>query len=176
MNEERMNIISQKCNFYVYKVNNHSQLKPKILLDISSMGVHSLIEDGQKISNSDWHLPRSYSRPYIQHIQELINRHLNKLMQISGIPSNNKLTLKNYWFQQYAEGDYHDWHIHGDCVYSSVYYVDLPQGAARTTFKYAEETFTVDVEEGCILTFPSCFSHCSQPNKASTKTIISFNY
>jgi hypothetical protein len=171
-----MKQIAQKCNFYLYKVDTHAEIKPKILSDIASMGVHSLIEHDQKISNSDWQLSRNYSRPYIQRIEGLISQHLAKLTQIANIPTNSSLNFNNYWFQQYAEGDYHDWHIHKNSTYSNVYYVDLPQGAAKTTFRFREEEFSVDVEEGYILTFPSSFLHCSKPNKASTKTIISFNY
>jgi hypothetical protein len=160
----------------MYKVDNHAQLKKKILAAISTMGTHSLIDHDQKISNSDWHLSPNFARPYAAHIDGLITNHLNKLMQASGVSENDKLSLKNYWFQQYAEGDHHDWHIHGGCVFSNVYYVDLPKNAAKTTFKYGSEIFSVDVEEGYILSFPSCYSHCSKPNEASTKTIISFNY
>jgi hypothetical protein len=171
-----MKQIPQKCNFYLYKVETHAEIKPKILSGISSMGVHSLVEFDQKLCNSDWHLSSNYNRPYLQHVEEVINQHLDKLTQTASIPANSKLDFNNYWFQQYAEGDYHDWHIHKNSVYSNVYYVDLPQSAAKTTFRCGEEEFSVDVEEGYILTFPSCFSHCSKPNKASTKTIISFNY
>lgn len=172
----QMKTIPQTCDFYLHKVPNHLALKEQILVSISNMGRHSLEDKNQKIFNSDWYLPSSFPRPYFEHIRPTIETHLQEIKQSVNGSTTNALTLQNYWFQQYTVDDYHDWHIHEMSMFSNVYYVDLPQGASKTTFKYREKTFDVNVEEGHILTFPSCFAHCSKPNQAGVKTVISFNY
>jgi hypothetical protein len=171
-----MKRIPQTCEFYLYDVPDHAELKEKILRGISDMGSHSLVEGQEKISNTDWHLGSGYDRPYFNHLIPLFNAHLTNVMDLSGVPKHTPLTLNNYWFQQYAEGDYHKWHIHQNSMFSNVYYVDLPEGASKTSFSFAGESFEVDVKEGQILTFPGCFLHCSKPNPVGVKTIISFNY
>jgi uncharacterized protein YjlB len=171
-----MKQVIQNCPFYLYKVPNHIELKKKILKAIADAGIFSIGLPDQKIFNTDWHLPPNHNRPYFEHIHPVIQKHNAELIKTTGVPADSGLDLKNYWFQQYKEGDCHGWHIHGGAVFSNVYYVDLPNEAVKTTFKNGEETFEVPVEEGHILTFPACFLHCSKPNKADIKTVISFNY
>ena len=171
-----MNAIEQKCYFYTYEVPNHSEVKNKILEAIASEGVFSLEVSDQKIFNSDWHLHANHNRPYVQHFYPVIEKHVQKLTETVGMPPNINLSLRNFWFQQYKEGDCHGWHIHGSAVFSNVYYVDLPDGAAKTSFKVDGKEFEIEVSEGQILTFPSCFLHCSKPNPTGVKTVISFNY
>jgi hypothetical protein len=168
--------VTQKCHFYVHKVPNHHLIKNKILKAISEMGLHSTADGNQKITNTDWYLPTSYERPYFEYLEPVLLTHVNELAQAVEVSEHTSISLKNYWFQQYKEGDFHEWHMHENSLFSSVYYVDLPSGAAKTSFKCGEESFDVPVKEGCILTFPACFLHCSKPNKKATKTVISFNY
>jgi hypothetical protein len=169
-----MKQVSQSYPFYVYDVPNHLEVKTQVLDSIRNMEVHSLVDDGQRITNTDWHLGREYARPYYFHVKELFDTHLRDVLETAGLP--DVLALPNFWFQQYEEGDYHGWHIHPDKVFSNVYYVNLPTGAAKTSFKVAGKEFEVEVTEGQILTFPSCFLHCSKPNQVGTKTVIAFNY
>jgi hypothetical protein len=171
-----MKQIIKPCLFYLLDVPDHAELKPQILSGIKSMGVHSLEEEGQKISNTDWHLSSNYDRPYYLVLKKLWDTHVPAIKRIADIEKECIFNLKNYWFQQYKEGDYHEWHIHDNVVFSNVYYVDLPNGSSMTSFKMGGEEFEVPVKEGQILTFPSCFSHCSKPNKVGTKTVVSFNY
>jgi hypothetical protein len=86
----------------------------------------------------------------------------------------HNLNLRNYWFQQYKKGDYMELHAHRDADFSSVYYVDLPNGAVFTTFIFMGKEFEIEVKEGEVLTFYGCFQHMSKPTK-NTKTIIAFN-
>jgi hypothetical protein len=171
-----MKRIPQNCEFYLYDVPNHAELKETILKSISDMGVHSLFDSENKISNTDWHLNPNYERFYFQNIREIISTHLGNIMQTHSMPNGEVLGLLGYWFQQYEEGDYHKWHSHGNCMFSNVYYLDLPEKAVKTSFILAGKEFEVPVKEGQILTFPSCFIHCSKPNKVGTKTVVSFNY
>ena len=172
-----MKQIPQNYPFYLYDVPNHAEVKSAILNGIKSMGTHCVIKERQQISNTDWHLSPQLERPYIAYLAPIVEAHLQILLKSSNLfEVEPDLKLANYWFQQYAKNDKHDWHMHEYCIFSNVYYVDLPAGAAKTSFKVGGKEFEVKVSEGQILTFPSCFPHCSKPNKASTKTVISFNY
>lgn len=171
-----MKRIPQPCEFYLYDVPNHAELKVKILEGIYTTGKHSVMNFVDKISNTDWHQSPSVLRPYFQHLHPVINVHIADLRHTIGLPDYTALDLTNYWFQQYEEGDHHQWHTHPNSTFSNVYYVDLPEGAVKTSFKFAGNEFEVDVKEGQILTFPACFLHCSKPNKKATKTVVAFNY
>ena len=88
-----------------------------------------------------------------------------------------KQKLANFWYQQYEHGDYHDWHLHPSVLFSSVYYLELPEGTSKTEFKTPQQTFSIDIKEGEILTFPSFFFHRSAINKSTQrKTIIASNW
>jgi uncharacterized protein YjlB len=158
-----------KTKIFVFKM---SDMKKDILKAISLMGTHSIFDDAQQISNSDWHLNSGLPRPYFDIVDNEIHKCLNEIKKEEKY---NKTSITNFWFQQYNQGDYHGWHNHADCVYSSVYYVELPNQTS-TTFESNGKEFKVDVEEGDYIVFPSIFRHCSKENKTSkTKTVISIN-
>ena len=164
-----MKIIETKAPIFVFEM---ADMKDEILTAIESMGTHSLIDDRQQISNSDWHLNANYPRPYYDMIFPCINENLSELNTKMKC---NIIDIDNYWFQQYESEDYHSWHHHGKCTFSSVYYVELPEQTS-TTFEYMGNEFEVDVEEGDYLIFPSYLRHCSKPNKTGKrKTIIALN-
>lgn len=169
-----MKQIPQTYPFYLYDVPNHAEIKPLILDGIRSMGTHSMFVRGQHTSNTDWHLGRDCARPYYTHLVELFAVHSQKLVETSGMPAT--LSPVNYWFQQYRNGDYHEWHVHPNVMFANVYYLDLPAGASKTSFKVGDREFEVEANEGQILTFPTCFIHCSKPNLTGVKTVIAFNY
>jgi hypothetical protein len=170
-----MKFIEQSFPFILTDVKQHEEIKPLILSQIKSMGVHGFIEEGQQLSNSDWYLPNNRVRPYFIYVQDIFAKLQNDIIEkFNYSPKTDGMT---YWFQQYKKGDYHDWHAHFGCMFSNVYYVDLPEKASKTTFKVLDREFEVDVEEGQILTFPSCFLHTSKPNKSTKiKTVISVNF
>jgi hypothetical protein len=170
-----MQFIEQSFPFIITDVKKHNKIKPLILKDIESIGKHSLIEDDQKISNSDWYLPSNIERTYFSHITDTIFELRNNIVKQFNYstPSTNL----QFWFQQYEKGDHHGWHVHFGCMFSNVYYVDLPEGASKTSLKVLDKEIEVDVKEGQILTFPSCFLHTSKPNKSEkVKTVIAVNF
>lgn len=170
-----MKFIEHSFPFIITDVKNHNKIKPLILQDIKNMGTHSLIEDDQKISNSDWYLPGNYQRTYFCHIKDTIFELRDNIVKKFNYTTST--TDFQFWFQQYETGDHHGWHVHFGCMFSNIYYVDLPEFASKTSFKVLDKEIDVDIEEGQILTFPSCFLHTSKPNKSKkTKTVISFNF
>ena len=167
-------LINVETCFIKTKVENHNEIKQLLLEQIESMGTHSIIEPNQSISNTDWHLGPHCTRPYSQLFNDIANNHVLKVKEI--LLLNEKLSIINFWFQQYKKNDFHDYHIHGSCLYTNIYYVDLPENSSKTSFKFLDREFEINVEEGDILTIPSCYMHCSKSNQSNyTKTVISFN-
>jgi hypothetical protein len=163
-----------KVPFFKYEVSSHLSIKNIILDDIENMGIHNLIDNDQRISNTDWHLSVDTFRPYIEHIKPDITQVCNDLKKYFGYEEDIKLT--NYWFQQYSKGDYHHFHAHGQCSFSCVYYVNLQGNNPKTTFKINSEEFEIDIKEGEILVFPGFLPHTSKENTSGeVKTVIAFN-
>jgi hypothetical protein len=164
----------------VTPVANHADIKDKILEGIKQMGTHSLIETPkQKIFNSDWHLQKSYERPYAPYIDAIIKQVYLNILECHEIPKDNISHECNFWFQQYKKGDYHQTHSHPSSSFSSVYYVDLQGNTPKTSFfiRGKEIELTLPLEEGQVVSFPSFLCHGSKPNKSDrVKTIISWNY
>ena len=82
------------------------------------------------------------------------------------------------WFQQYANGSQHGWHIHGDHM-TAVYYLDLPKDSPKTEWINPMDNTVnqFDVEEGDIIIFPSWIVHRAPINESNNmKTIISWNF
>lgn len=160
--------------FVISDVPNHQELKQQILDGIKKMGTHSSIVEGSDICNTDWELRANFPRPYFQLVQPLFEEQHKKLCAL--YPIKTTAMLMNFWFQQYALEGFHGWHLHDSCTYSNVYYVELPEGSSKTTFKFLDQEFEMDVKEGQILSAPSLLLHCSKPNKSQQiKTIIAFN-
>jgi len=166
------------CSVLKTHVLNHSDIKGEILSAIATLGIHSVVMDHEKISNTDWHINPNLNgsfknKKYVDLVRPIIDSHNVAVQQ--------KLQLEfcdvnRIWFQQYLAGDFHGWHVHGRCMFSNVYYVELPSSTSKTTFRHFGQEFVIDVEEGDILTFPSFLQHCSKPsNSESRKTIIAFN-
>ncbi len=172
-------LLQVKCStdlpfeLFMTKVLNHDQIKKEILQAIKLQGSYSFINDAQCISNTDWHLSSSFNRPYIEVTRFVILEHLENLRKHFNYDA---VKLTNYWFQQYKKGDYHSEHTHSGCSFSNIYYVDLDKNSPKTNFSYKGKFYSVDVEEGNILTFPSFLIHFSPENKSNhIKTVISFN-
>jgi hypothetical protein len=157
---------------FISKVGDFAARKYKILETIDSMAEKPLFDaPGQWTFNTDWD-SRNDIRPYHDTFLPPVMQHSENLMRSLG---GEGFQIKNYWFQQYRKGDYHNWHSHPGCMFSSVFYIELPEGTA-TKFKIYGEEHELDVQEGDIVSFPSALFHASLPNQSNhRKTIISFN-
>jgi hypothetical protein len=159
--------------FVTIQVNEHEEVKKILLPIIEQAPANSIVNDEQRIIKTDWNIPRDVPREYEPPLEILTAAHCYSVQDI--LKFRHHLKVVNFWFQQYEKGDFHKWHVHGDSVFSNVYYLELPEGAAQTTFRFMGEEFTVSVKEGQILTFPSFYEHCSKPNEGGRKTVIAFN-
>jgi hypothetical protein len=164
------------CCIYISDVPEHLSFKKWFLNYLNSNKIFSIInkQHGNIIYNTDYFVTK-FHEEYREIILPIFNNHNLSLFNYLQYSENDFFRIKNIWFQQYAKGDGHSWHRH-DGVFSSIYYVDLPDGASLTTFRFQGKEFEVDVREGQILTIPSFFEHCSKPSKSvNLKTVIAFN-
>ena len=165
-----MEIIKTSASIVKFALGDH---KKEFLEKISLMGEHSMFCQGQHTFNTDWEVANDVERPYYQDFLSLIQPCLVEFSEKMKI--RHGVLPNNHWFQQYQEGDYHDWHNHPGSSYTSVYYVELPDKTA-TQFEHLGNEFEIDVEEGDYIIFPSYLRHCSKPNMSGRmKTIISLN-
>jgi hypothetical protein len=159
--------------FFVSNVEEHLEIKDSILGQIKSAGTYSFVNKEQNIYNTDWHLSPNFDRSYWDIFYPYAVKHLEELNNYCEFSS---IGIKNYWFQQYVQGGFHDWHIHNECNFSSVYFLDLPETQLSTVFRFNRNDFQIDVREGQIVTFPSHYVHKSKINTTNKiKTVISFN-
>lgn len=161
------------AHVFVRQVPAHLDIKPRILEAIQAMGEFSYRSVQNSLSNTDWHLNANIIRPYFDIVRPNIAEHVEALRADRGYDT---VSVGGVWFQQYKHGDFHDWHMHGDCTFSSVYYVDLAGGTPKTSFLYNGVEFDIEVSEGDIITFPSYLMHKSKVNTSKNiKTVIAFN-
>ena len=161
--------------FFVSFVTNHSSIKGELLERFSKRG-RVIREGGDSISRTDWGCEGDVN--YLDILQPIMDDHITNVIKLLCPPdvANIKAEERVIWFQQYERNDEHDWHYHGDCNLSSIYYVELPEGTPITKFSMFGREFSVNVKEGCILSFPSLYPHCSPMNESlDRKSVISFN-
>ena len=128
------------------------------------------IIDGVKSTNDD------PNRKWLQFIKPHL---LNVVTDTYKNLGYHTFKIHNIWYQQYKNGSSHGWHVHTDCQWTSVYYLDLPDTAPKTQIvsPFDQKTLIeLDIEEGDIITFPSFAIHQAPKNEnKKTKTIVSFN-
>tara|TARA_R100001244_G_C5167635_1_gene131486 strand:- start:88 stop:591 length:504 start_codon:yes stop_codon:yes gene_type:complete len=155
---------------FVHKFKNHKKIKNNLLSLIDEIP-NEPIDDGdsEKISKTDWNLPKNLKRKYLEFFYEEIEDSMSKICKIFKAKT---WIIQNAWFQQYLKGDSHGWHNHSRSNISAVYYLELPYKNLVTEFLNKTK---VDIKEGDILFFPSFLMHRSPKHKGKRKTVISFN-
>jgi ribosomal protein L16 Arg81 hydroxylase len=155
---------------WVYKFSHHKEIKNKLLELISTIEDKTLKSEKDRISKTDWFLPKDYNREYLNLFYNKINDCMDLMC--------NQLKTKNWqihngWFQQYNKNDKHTWHLHEGCSMSAVYYLELPNKNLTTEFINGQKP---KVKEGDVLFFPSFYLHRSPINNSKKrKTVIAFN-
>ena len=144
----------------------HKQLKKTFLKLINEIPKST----EESIYNTDWYLPRDYTRKYLDLFYENIGEHMQSLAEDFNC---HRWEITNGWFQQYKKGSEHDWHNHAGHQLANVYYLELPDVSAKTELLNKK---TPKISEGDILTFPAYIPHRSAINKTNKlKTVIAFN-
>jgi hypothetical protein len=160
----------------VTKFLKHRELKEKLLSAIDKSPGSTIFLDRDNITKTDWDIPATVHRPYLDVFTEPVVDHLKEAY----LPLNSSgFQIHNFWYQQYTENSTHDWHTHQAAQYTNIYYLELPDNAPRTQILNPlnfNEVITIEVQEGDIVTLPALVFHRSPPvNFKIQKTIISFN-
>ncbi|AXQ70555.1 2OG-Fe(II) oxygenase [Synechococcus phage S-T4] len=165
-----------------YSLKNHKHIKETLLKEIEDIDPNSLdksTDEGSSIYKTDFftrvNLPTKETPKYFSYYEDNITDFYDHLHKLYYIPS---LRIDNFWFQQYVQNDYHDWHIHPWSSLSYVYYVELDDPAYVTEFfdTKTKKKYQPKAEEGDIIVFDSYLPHRAPKIKSSTrKTIISSN-
>jgi uncharacterized RmlC-like cupin family protein len=162
------------------KIKNHFKIKENIL---NILNKNSFKEFTQKddyindyIHKLDWFMADDPNREWFKIVQQPLYETLLNMAQSIGF---TEIALEHVWFQQYQQKGRHGWHVHG-FNYTGVYYLEYNKKEnPPTEFLYPcnlKEKFSIDVEEGDIISFPSFIIHRAPINNSlENKTIISFN-
>lgn len=164
------------CCVFLSDVSEQNRCKTEFLNFVKSSPVFSAyIKDEVRVYNTDYYIKDTdYCKSYHEYFYPIFNAHLASLSDY--LKYVTPLSIDKVWFQQYKKNDFHTWHTHGFSLFSSIYYLELPNESSKTTFRFLGKEFQVEVKEGQILTFPSFLEHCSKPNPSEhIKTIIAFN-
>jgi hypothetical protein len=173
-----MKKISIDIPIIISRLKNHFEIKSILLNLIDEMPNNSMYpgeNNLDKISKTDWNLPREHPRRYLDFIKPQIVETISESLghyKLTGI------SFDNFWFQQYYQSDFHGWHVHINSHWTNVYFVELPDSRIKTEIlKFGNEDLVdYDICEGDIISFPSMLYHRSPPNLVNArKTIISFN-
>jgi len=129
------------------------------------------LTDWEKYDDCEWEDYPSYWHTFHSLAEELI---LDVVHDEFGY---EEATFGTFWFQQYETKGEHDWHMHPQCLYHAIYYLELPRGTPPTLCRMPGGfEFTPNVEEGDILIMPSIIEHTSPKNRSrNRKTVIAMN-
>lgn len=170
-----MKIRTQKIEteYFITKLPDFEQFKNKFKKITNNIPKKNIQTEYFKLSHTDYNVPYDY-KSYKSITQKYLTSYLQEIA--------NKLNCKYYavhdiWYQQYSDGDYHNWHNHVGCMYSNILYVDLNSKSFATELFDAanNQVIQVDVSEGDILCFPANIIHRSPIIDTSSKSVLSFN-
>lgn len=160
-------------SFYIINsLKNHSEINKNLLKYIDEMPNNRY----KQISKTDWNLPKELNRNYLTYFYSQISIIMNLML--------TELKFQNWvihegWFQQYNKNDRHNMHVHPNCHFTNIYFVELPDANYKTELYNSGFDSKIDLDnitEGDLLTFPSYIYHRSNEIKNDVrKTIISFN-
>lgn len=175
-------LIFEKLDFYFpvfkVKVSEHNALKDLTLRLLETADAEAVHSNTDNISKTDYHIKQGERKPYCDFLLPKLNPYFKLFyddMRLSQYGYYH--TFHTIWFQQYHNNDTHDWHNHGDCCWSSVYYLELPKDGPTTEFMDPSgNIMTADANEGDLLIFDNMALHRSPPNLSKDrKTIVSMN-
>jgi hypothetical protein len=153
----------------------HSELKKQVLDDINvSLAENVKTKQGSDITRCDWAMV-NLRRDWVHDFLPILEPEVLEIYKKLGY---NSIKIYNIWFQQYEENSFHNWHVHTECQWTNVYYLDLPKDCPQTEIldPISKTILKLDVREGDICCFTSFLIHRAPKNLANQrKTIISFN-
>ena len=170
-----MKFYSLNTFYIIQDIVEHSKIKSQLLEYINEMPDDSISEDYQRLSKTDWNIPKDHQRKYLDLFAPIIKPYINNICDELKFKT---WDVDNVWYQVYNKGDTHGWHVHCETNYTNVYYLDLPDESIKTQI-YDDTTKSIvelEVHEGQLITFPASIKHRSPVNDTDQqKVIISFN-
>ena len=161
--------------FNVCEVKNFEVHKKNLINLIDKIPNTSRRTDREKLSHTDWALPETMKREYIDYFID--NIYEDYASQLCRNFNCQRVKINNIWFQKYNTGDFHKEHRHAESHFTNVFYLQLPEENLNThVYDLNNQPIPIYIQEGDILTFPAFLSHESVVNKSKdSKIIISFN-
>lgn len=172
-----VNISLEKMPVFVTKFERHEHIKQKLLslIDKAEFDKVQEADDNDIISKTDFYLKNNTDSEYYKFLKPLLIDHMTNLFEVV---NPRGFSFEKMWFQQYKNKNKHGWHIHNNCHWTSVYFIEIPDSALLTEVRdwHNHQCINYSASEGDILTFPSFLYHRSPENFTdSQKTVISFN-
>jgi len=165
----------ETINSYIFiqKVKEHKEIKNKLLSLLDEIKNDKIESDNEKIQKSDYNLSVDVERKYGSMFQDIVRPYNENIKEFYKA---EKILINNYWFQQYGDNGYHNFHIHPFSLLSNVYYLELENNNSTVFYDMQnKKEIKYNLEEGDLITFPSLLPHRSQVNTNGRKTIISYN-
>ena len=167
---------------YKTRMREHDNIKKQILdiIETQSNGrrIYDSNFDDLDITKCDYNTQgfNDSSHRYLPILRPHLLQELDEILPEMGY---TKFHITNIWYQQYETDSVHGWHVHTDCQFSAVYYLELPESCPKTEFVIPfdqKETLNINVKEGDIVIFPSyCIHRAPKNTSTERKTIISWN-
>ena len=107
---------------------------------------------------------------------------------------NVKINFQDYWINENLKDNYNTPHVHPDCHFSGVYYVNVPTNSGSIKFSRNDLTYQyinlynffqnsdsytsyeIEPENNLLIIFPSNFLHSVEPNLSNESRIsVAFN-
>ena len=170
-----LNIKTFNTPIIISKVEDHIKNKNLLLKIIEETPRNSF----NAIDHTDWSLDEKSRGIHSEKWEKIFYPMIkSNLEETTDFLKAAKWTIIDGWFQQYVEGNYHEWHIHENCNYANVYFLELenPSHATQLYDTINNKIIDIPVCEGDLLTFPANIPHRSPKIIGQKrKTIISFN-
>ena len=165
------------CSIFKRKIEDHLIYKDDALLAIHNQ--RARIQANDLDIYSDYDIDPDVPRAYLDVVEDRIYDVLTEFCkEMPSYPFFQGFEVKNFFYQQYKQAQYHGWHVH-NCQFSGVYYLDMPKGTPKTEYRdpFTDDIQELDIEEGDVVAFPSHLIHRAPANPVNIpKTIISFNF
>lgn len=158
--------------FFKRTINDHKTIKNSLMPLIKKSPQFTINEDQGHFS-TDYVVSLELTREWYKIAYPIVMEH-NELFRANYNFSGTD--IKSIWFQHYPIGGFHVPHVHPNCHFTNIWYVDFPDKNATTIIidPISKEKIEIDISEGDILTFPSFILH-DAPVVQKEKTVISFN-
>ena len=104
-----------------------------------------------------------YRKEVIEAIDPICKKYANLL-------DCSEVKYGSFWFHEYHEGDYFEWHNHQGSQFTGIYYLNLPDGMGTEFYNESH-----DIKEGDVVIFPAYKPHRSPKIESGIKTIIAWS-